>query len=176
MTALVDHIRRFSGDQHGATAVEFAILMPIMLVCFGAIVEGARIYWNYQSVVNGVRDATRFIARVSPEDICEGLPAATLWPGHNIVGDAMAMERLNANIRSGGAENLFPLGVSLSGLQTRLFCIPTPGHALPLTPVAVVRVQVQIELPFGSVFEIFGARDNAVMTSWITDQARIYGI
>lgn len=176
MRRFLTYIAAFRRSERGATAVEFAILMPIMMVCFGTIVEGSRIYWNYQGAVSGVRDAARFIARVTDADVCDGRSPATSLPGHNIIANAEALERIEANMRTGGNENLFPLGVAITGISTRLFCIPTPGHVAPLTPVAVVRARVQVDLPFGTLFEIFGARDNATMTSWITDQARIYGI
>ncbi|MEO1538156.1 MAG: TadE/TadG family type IV pilus assembly protein [Pseudomonadota bacterium] len=169
-------LRRFRQTERGATVVEFAILMPIMLVCFGAIVEGARIYWNYQAAVSGVRDATRYLARTTDADECVGRAAATTLPGHNITGNVVALQRIEANMRKGGTQNLFPLGVSITGLSTRLLCIPTPGHTQPLTPVAVVSARVQVDLPFGEVFEFFGTRNNASMITWITDQARIYGV
>jgi len=176
MIFAVRHIlARFRRSERGATAVEFAILMPIMLVCFGVIVEGARIYWNYQSAVSGVRDAARYVARITDRDVCVGRPPATTLPGHNIIANAVALERIQANIGTGDA-NLFPVGVAVTGISTRLFCIPTPGHVQELTPVAVVQARVQVDLPFGEVFEFFGARENAQMVSWITDQARIYGV
>ena len=63
----------FRSTTSGATVVEFAILMPVMLVCFGTIVEGARIYWNYQSAVSGVRDAARYLARTTDGQICDNI-------------------------------------------------------------------------------------------------------
>lgn len=168
-------IRRFRTDERGANAVEFAILMPIMMVCFGAIVEGARIYWNYQGAVSGVRDAARYLARTTDADICDGLGLAEALPGHNLVGNAVARDRIEANMGT-GESNLFPLGVSLTGLNTRLLCQAKPSPSTDLVPVAVVRAQVTIELPFGAVFEFFGARQNAIMSSTIIDQSRIYGL
>lgn len=169
-------LRRFTARQGGATAVEFAIVMPIMMVCFGAIVEGARIYWNYQSAVSGVRDAARYIARIEDPEICVGRPTGLL-PEGSLIANAVAAERIEANMGT-GAGNLFPAGVSIvdGSVSTRLRCVPTPGHTQDVTPVAVVAVEVQVDLPFGTVFEFFGARTNEDMRSVITDQARIYGL
>ena len=50
--------------------VEFAILLPILLLVFAVIVEGGRLMWSYQTVVAGVRDATRYVARAAPANIC----------------------------------------------------------------------------------------------------------
>ena len=67
----------FRQSEAGATAVEFAILLPVMMVVFAAIVEGSRIYWNYQSAVSGVRDASRYLARITNADICGGTANTT---------------------------------------------------------------------------------------------------
>jgi hypothetical protein len=168
-------LARFRSTTSGATVVEFAILMPVMLVCFGTIVEGARIYWNYQSAVSGVRDAARYLARTTDGQICVGLPAAEEYPGHDLIGNAVARARIRANMGDGSA-NLFPTGVRFRNLQTRLLCYDTPGHSAPLTPVAVVRMEVVVDLPFGAVMEFFGRRENTQMISVITDQSRIYGL
>lgn len=173
--ALPHMLRRFRTATSGATVVEFAILMPVMLVCFGAIVEGARIYWNYQSAVSGVRDAARYLARVTDGEICEGRPAAEDLPGHELIGNAVANQRIRANMGDGSA-NLFPTGVSFRNLDTRLLCRATPGHTTELTPVVVVRMEVVVDLPFGAVMEFFGRRENTQMVSVITDESRIYGL
>ncbi|MEM6387530.1 MAG: TadE/TadG family type IV pilus assembly protein [Pseudomonadota bacterium] len=189
MMTLLGHIlSRFRRGERGATAVEFAILMPVMLVVFGAIVEGARIYWNYQAAVSGVRDATRYLARVRPADSCVGRTPVVSLPGHPLTGNLIARQRIEAHMGTGNL-NLFPVGVSIAwtqttlpdgtvvpGLTTQLLCIPTPGHTQELTPVVYVRASVVIELPFGEVFEFFGNRGNAQTVALITDQARIYGV
>ncbi len=170
-------LRRFRKEQDGATAVEFAILIPIMMVCFGAIVEGARIYWNYQGAVSGVRDAARYIARIEDPGRCAGRPTDVLLPEPSIIANAIAEERIQANMGTGQA-NIFPPGVSIvdGSVSTRLRCVSTPGHVVDVTPVAVVAVRVRVDLPFGAVFEFFGDRANTEMISTITDQARIYGL
>ncbi len=173
----VHMLKRFGREQRGATAVEFAILMPIMMVCFGAIVEGARIYWNYQGAVSGVRDAARYIARIEDPEICAGRPVDILLPEPSIIANDLTEEKIEANLGT-GEDNLFPLGVSIveGSVSTRLRCVSTPGHVQDVTPVAVVAVQVRIDLPFGAVFEFFGNRNNTQMVSTISDQARIYGL
>lgn len=170
-------LKRFGRDERGATAVEFAILMPIMMVCFGAIVEGARIYWNYQGAVSGVRDAARYLARIEDPDICEGLPTDVLLPEASIIANDLTREKIEANMGT-GEDNLFPLGVSIvdGSVSTRLRCVSTPGRVQDVTPVAVVAVRVRVDLPFGTVFEVFGDRSNAQMITTISDQARIYGL
>jgi len=158
--------------ESGATAVEFVILMPVMMVCFGAIVEGSRIYWNYQGAVSGVRDATRYLARITPETICEGV-ADTSWralPG----GSTEALAIINRNLGSGSA-NLFPLAVGINGVTASYSC-PDLNLATNPTPIARVQASLDIYLPFGTVFEFFGRRGTSKLQSTVTDQSRIYGI
>ncbi len=167
-----DHkLREFLRDRTGATAVEFAILMPIMMVCFGAIVEGARIYWNYQSAVAGVRDATRYLARTTEPSICIGpntTPVAI--PG----GAATAVTIIQRNVGS-GSTNLFPNAVSVSNITASYTC-PDLNLRTDPTPVAQVQATLTVQLPFGAVFEFFGERTNTQMVSTIIDQSRIYGL
>lgn len=172
MNRLLRISHRFRIGERGATAVEFAILMPVMMVCFGAITEGSRIYWNYQSAVSGVRDAARYLARITPADIC----GATVDTNHLPLpgGNAEATAIINRNVGT-GATNLFPLAVAVTNVTATYAC-PDLNLRTDPTPVARVRATVQIQLPFGTVFEIFGQRATTVVNSVITDHSRIYGI
>lgn len=159
-------------SESGATAVEFVILMPVMMVCFGAIVEGSRIYWNYQGAVSGVRDAARYLARTTPEGICESVTNPT-W--RSLPGGATEARRIiDRNLGSGGA-NLFPLAVGVNGVTASFSC-PDLDLAIDPTPIARVQARLDIYLPFGTVFEFFGRRGTPKLQSTITDQSRIYGI
>lgn len=169
----VDRISRFLGrSESGATAVEFVILMPIMMVCFGAIVEGSRIYWNYQGAVSGVRDAARYLARVTPADICNGAtnPARVTLPG----GADRVRRIIERNLGTGDA-NLFPLAVTVRAVSATYTC-PDLNLRTDPTPVAWVEATLDISLPFGAVFEFFGNRTSPTLTSRIIDQSRIYGV
>ncbi len=164
---------RFRASEQGATAVEFAILMPIMMVCFGAIVEGARIYWNYQSAVSGVRDATRYLARTVDPAICGGTTNTIAAP---LPGGALADAREIIREHVGtGDTNLFPVAVQVDGIRAEYTC-PDLNLRVNPTPVAQVQARLTVDLPFGTVFELFGNRSNSQMQSTIIDQSRIYGL
>jgi Flp pilus assembly protein TadG len=172
MTPRGFHIFRWvTRDVQGATAVEFAILMPIMMVCFGAIVEGARIYWNYQSAVSGVRDAARYLARTTDPSVCSGASTDLLAiPG----GAGTAVQIINRNVGT-GSTNLFPTAVTVSNVSASYTC---PDLNLRSDPTAIAQVEatLTVQLPFGAVFEFFGPRSNTRMVSVIRDQSRIYGL
>lgn len=161
----------FRRDEGGATAVEFAILMPILMVCFGAIVEGARIYWNYQSAVSGVRDAARYLARTTEPTICTGTSTEAVA----IPGGAGTASRIIARNVGSGSTNLFPTAVTVSNVAASYTC-PDLNLRTDPTPIAQVEATLTVQLPFGAVFEFFGDRTNTRMVSVIRDQSRIYGL
>lgn len=165
-------ISLFRRRESGATAVEFALLMPVMMVCFGAITEGARIYWNYQSVVSGVRDASRYLARITPVSICGGATNASHVPIPG--GAARATEIIARNVGT-GETNLFPMAVDVTSVTATYGC-PDLDLLSDQTPVARVEAKLTIQLPFGTVFELVGRRSNSQLQTKIVDQSRIYGI
>lgn len=161
---------RMARREDGATAVEFAILLPVMLVTFGVIVEGARIYWNYQAAVSGVRDAARYLARISNNDVCSGGTA----PAN---ASTIARGIIERNMGDGSA-NLFPRNVVLdpNNLPTAsVNCISVTGITGSV-PVYRVDATIQIGLPLSGLWSIFQTTPTQVMTSTITDQSRIYGL
>ncbi len=168
----VRELARFKRNVSGAAVVEFAILLPVMLATFGAIVEGSRIYWNYQAAVTGVRDASRYLARITDNDVCGGAASG----GTALAGGAgTATTIINRNIGSGAA-NLFPMAVTLAGgtpVTATYDCINVTG--VGVVPVVVVQANIQLQLPFATLFSFFGT-PNGQMASTITDQSRIYGI
>ncbi|MCB1348871.1 MAG: pilus assembly protein, partial [Maritimibacter sp.] len=59
-------IKTFWQSTSGTALVEFVIVFPMMILFFAIMVEFGRLYWGYQSVVAGVRDAARYVGRVGP--------------------------------------------------------------------------------------------------------------
>lgn len=160
--------QRFAAGERGATAVEFAILLPLMMVVLAAVIEGARIYWNYQSAVSGVRDAARYLARVTNDDIC---PSAT--------GRADAATIANDIVRrnmGSGSTNLFPVGVTLVGMPAVTYSCLTVSGISDQVPVVQVQASIQIALPLEPLFDYFITFVANPVTSTITDQSRVYGI
>ena len=170
---LRDRVRAFGREERGATAVEFAIVLPVMLVIFAVIVEGSRIYWNYQAAVGGVRDAARYLARMVNVDVCTA--GGTTFP---TTSSSEAQGIVERNMKSGvGAQRLFPSGVSLADtdpVTAQLQCVAIAG--LGTVPVVRVNANVEIELPFNLLTSFFVASPNGLLSTTITDQSRIYGL
>ena len=72
---------RLAGRREGIASVEFAIVLPILvLMLFGAI-EFGRLLVDYQVANKSVRDAVRYLSRVRDTSITGSCPGGgVLWP------------------------------------------------------------------------------------------------
>ena len=155
--------RTFLDDQRGNQLVEFAILLPILLLLFAIIVEGGRLMWAYQATGAGVRDATRYLARVVPSDICD--------TGGSVAGWKDKVAGIVRNRQTGGT--IFPTGIAVDTVTPRLFCV-TGGYRNPTVPVARVTAELTVTFPMQSIFEFLGTTRPTIETV-ISDQSRVFG-
>jgi len=65
-------------DQGGAALVEFSLVAPMLLSLGLGMTELGRFMYQYQLVVEGLRDAGRYIARLDPADATNQTNAANL--------------------------------------------------------------------------------------------------
>jgi len=56
--------RRLLAGRGGSVAVEFALVLPFLLLLMFAFIGVGRLFWNYHIAVSSVRDAARFAARL----------------------------------------------------------------------------------------------------------------
>src|SRR5687767_807230 len=63
-------LARLARNERGVALVEFAILLPILLLLFAVTIEGTRMMWSYQTAIAGVRDAARYLGRITPSNVC----------------------------------------------------------------------------------------------------------
>lgn len=155
--------RRFLRAEDGAILVEFALVLPMMILVFAMIVEGSRMMWSYQAAISGVRDATRYLARILPQNVC-----AT---GGSASGYSTAVSSIVGNSLSGGS--VFAGGVTLGTVTPSLSC-HSGSYRGGNVAVAVVSAQVVITFPMASVLEFFGA-PRPTLTTTITDRSRVFG-
>lgn len=154
---------RFRRCQSGAALVEFAILLPLLLLTFSVIIEGGRLMWSYQTVVAGVRDASRYLARVAPSDLCV--------TGGNVAGFQTQLEQIVRTAR-GGAQ-IFPTGITVNSVVPTHACVAGPYRISP-APVTTVTASLTITFPFAPLFAFAGQTLGTVNTT-VTDQSRVYG-
>jgi len=157
------NLRRLKSDTDGAALVEFGMLLPVMLLFFAMAIEGSRFFWSYQSAIAGVRDASRFVGRSVPSDICQ--------TGGNLNGYTVVIWDIVRKTSSGNA--MFPNSISINYVTTDLECV-TGTYRLDQTPIATVSVEMEITFPFQGVFGLFGVNMEPITTS-VTDSTRIFG-
>ncbi|SDL42044.1 TadE/TadG family type IV pilus assembly protein [Aliiruegeria lutimaris] len=155
--------RRFARSENGAQLVEFAIVLPLMLVIFAVIIEGGRLMWSYQATNSGVRDATRYLARVVPSDICSSSASVADWQS--------AVETIVRESSSGDA--FFPTGITITAVTPSLSC-HTGSYRVPVVAVAQVTANLTVTFPFAGVFELVSGNLSTISTS-VSDQSRIFG-
>ncbi len=155
-------VRRLAADTSGAALVEFAISLPIMLLLFGVIIEGSRMMWDYQSAISGVRDATRYIARVVPNGIC-----STAASGASLAGYMPA---------EGDRPAMFPSRVTVDSITPVLDCRAGDGvtYRNDPAPVVVLSATITISFPFRNFLTLAGGSLSDLTTN-VTDESRIFG-
>lgn len=143
--------------------MEFALVLPMLILLFAVIVEGGRMMWSYQTVANGVRDAARYLGRIAPADVCTtgGLAAHT-----------GSLEGIVRNSSSGAT--LFPDARQVTVTSVTAACVEGSGWP-GIDPVVEVSAQVTITLPFGSLFSITGGDALGPITTTIRDRTRVFG-
>lgn len=74
-------LTRFRRDEQGIQLLELALVLPIMLLLFGAVAEFGRYFYEYTTVAKGARAGARYLASKSVTS------TATDWRGNakNIV-------------------------------------------------------------------------------------------
>lgn len=158
------HIRRFAHRDEGAVLAEFGLVLPLMLILFGVTIEAARTFWAYQATIAGVRDATRYVARVETPTICDEV-GADLDDWQATVTDIVR------NASDGTL--IFPASITVSSVTAALTCA-TGDYRTGTVPVATVTAVLNITFPFARVFELAGMTLPTASTQ-VSDQGRIFG-
>lgn len=156
-------LNRFRKDDDGAALVEFALLLPSLLLFLALTVEGGRTFWSYQTTVSGVRDAARYLSRVAPANICATGGSVAAW-------DAKLLQIVRD---SHDGKSLFPSDVSIHSVSGALAC-PAGSYRGGSAGVATVTAQLDIDYPFAGLFTLVGMTLDPVRTS-ISDAARVLG-
>lgn len=169
-------MRRIAREERGAALVEFAILLPVMLLIFAVIVEGARMFWAYQTTIAGVRDASRYLARIVPANICMVNTTQTA-ANAAVAGYATTLQNIVANSHGSslrGNVTLFPAHITINSVVPTVKCV-AGTYRLPNVGVAQVTASLTITFPFAGVFSLSGQSISTINTT-VFDETRIFGI
>lgn len=167
MMRLVPSLRaafgRLKRQDDGAALVEFAMILPMILIIFAVTIEGSRLFWSYQATIAGVRDATRYVGRAIQTDVCD--------TGDDLSGWSDTLKLIVRDTSSG--TSLFPSSITVGNVTATLQCF-TGDFRMNNTPVVTVTAALQITYPFQSVFEFVGVSLPSANTT-VTDSSRIFG-
>ncbi|MCB2114789.1 MAG: pilus assembly protein [Rhodobacteraceae bacterium] len=163
-TSPVPSLRRFAREEEGAALVEFAMVLPMLLLIFAMIVESARVMIGFQSAIAGVRDATRYLARIAPMNICATGTAISTY-------DAQVGAIANQNLGT----FFLPQNVTVTSVSSSLDCTKTGTYRISPPPIATVTAVVTIAMPFSGLFAFGGGNTTPTFSTTISDSARVYG-
>lgn len=156
-------LRAFARRDEGVALVEFGFALPIMVLLFGASIEGARTLLAYHGAISGVRDAARYVARAVPSDICD--PAVNV-PAY--------LDDLTDMVRHGAKKaTVFPADVTIGTVTLDFTCFSGTYRTDPAA-VVTLTAPVSMTLPFSGVFTLWG-QPAPQFDVVVRDQARVFG-
>lgn len=176
MDKLTSYLDRFRREESGVALVEFAIFLPLFLLSFFVVVEFSRIFFSYQGALAGVRDATRYIARVADADVCVTSPATphngtVVVPGSSGMAEAIVARSMH------NESNVLPNNVELTSVAVLVRCVVEPGaYRQANIPIVSVTAQINIILPLARVLELNGQALLPEITPTIFDESRVFGV
>lgn len=144
--------------QRGAAAVEFAIVISLLVLIVGGIIEFGRVFWYYNALTKATRDGARFMSTAAPKatiltSSTAGIPAAqtlvvnaasaanvspVLTPGNVLVTCQTAA---NATVGCDNASVEY-VRVAITGYNFEFgswFPMPLPAGPWALTPHTTMR-------------------------------------
>lgn len=106
-------LRRLRRSERGAELVEFAIVLPVLLLLLGGIIDFALLFQSYEVATNAAREGARL----------------AVLPGYEVNDYAVARNRVATYMRVGGAKGPFTTAVT----SLPLVACDTPGSGVRVT-------------------------------------------
>lgn len=136
------HHLPLQSEQRGAAAIEFAFILPLLLVIFTGTIEFGRAMWHYDALAKAARDAARYLSTV---------------PTANLGSEAALATSITRSIVANSATRASVAGLTPT-TDITITCAPTACGSV-LSPADVTTVSVDINYPFviGGWIPVFGA-------------------
>jgi Flp pilus assembly protein TadG len=110
-------LQRFRRDESGIQLVEVAIVVPILLILFGATAEFGRFFYEYTTLTKAARGATRYLS-VNPVGTAEDTAAKNILVFGNPAGTGTpilpGLATTNVEIVREGGVPLLPQRVTVN--------------------------------------------------------------
>ena len=109
-------VRRFARSERGTQLVELAIVLPVLLVLFGATAEFGRFFYTYQTLSKATRVGARYLTTAptggTADDKAQNL---VVYGNTSGTGDPVVTGLSSANVRieRGGGSSAMPERVTV---------------------------------------------------------------
>jgi hypothetical protein len=155
--------KRLITDDRGGAIAEFMLGLVPLVLALALIFEFGRAFWSHQAVIKGVRDATRYLTRVEdPSD-----PAAQAVAQRLL----LTSQQAEGGVQRWSSGSAAPMEVSFTEFDND----PPTFHGPATIRMVNVAANVEIQLPMGGVFALFGGSPLGVVTYSVGDTGRHYG-
>ncbi len=130
-------------SQQGAAAIEFAFILPVLLLIFTGMIEYGRVMWHYDVLAKAARDAARYLSSV-PASALGGEASSSTSTARSIVANAATQA-----------------GVVVTGLDPLAYITITCSPAACTSPASgsgsTVTVAINYPYVIGGWLPVFGA-------------------
>jgi Flp pilus assembly protein TadG len=127
--------------RQGASAVEFALTLPVLTTLFAAVMEYGWMFWQQQAILNAVRDGVRVGVATSqaddPETVAEGRAETS------VEGFGLACDGTTDCVTTGTMTDVD--GYDYLNLEMRYAYTPLTGGLLPVPDFIVARMVMCME-------------------------------
>lgn len=139
-----------TSDDKGSSAVEFALVLPLLVLLLFSFLEIGRLIWAYSVVNSGLRDAGRYAARQDVD--CSKTPAEFVSP--DVVDNVKRLAR-TGDIDAGGTSQLSSW-ISSAKIDVNITCLPNPISGNTYAGVynsldKIPTIEIYAEVPYSSL-------------------------
>ncbi|MCB9758330.1 MAG: pilus assembly protein [Alphaproteobacteria bacterium] len=125
-------MRRRRFNRRGASAIEFGLTLPVLLIICSAVIEYGMVFFQQSALIGAARDGTRYGATVDTDDDPEGEAedrAREVLTGYGLdCSNALTCD-VTAELDFDGTNNFWFLRVSIERVyEPVLDLLPTPNY------------------------------------------------
>jgi len=155
MAGLNPLLSKFRSAQDGIAAVEFAIIVPFLLIILVGMIDFGRLLTDYEAANKSVRDASRFLARVRMDCTAAGTGPATGYlvdTSYATLAQNLALTGNTATPTTGSY--LLPYWTDPATVDMSVTCVANGGtYAGVFADLAFIpRITVTANVPFSFLF------------------------
>jgi Flp pilus assembly protein TadG len=139
------HQRNLWSNRDGSAMVEMAAMLPFLLLLGCGVFEFGAFFYQYQMVQAGIRDAARYLARVSDPTTSTTPCAAAVLTAHESAAKNIAV----TGVTSGGTNRVS--WFNTSDITISYPTVANPNNALYRGPDPITIVQVNTNPSYSGV-------------------------